>query len=462
VIHGLCKNERDAAHATLVAGLDMEMATKNYLNHLESLILEDGSLVRYIDDAVRRVLGVKHKLGLFDQPYVAEKSTSVAVCPEHLELAKKAVHDSVVLLKNEGEHLPLSGFESKGGAAKKIALIGPLADDAKNQLGCWAFDGTVERAVTLRSALEARIGQDRVAYAPGVVDCRSRDTSGFEAATLAVSGADVAVVVLGEDANISGESKCRAFLDLPGAQHALLERLAKTGTPIVLIIMAGRPLVIGSACELAQAVLFAWHPGTQAGPGLVELLLGDVSPSGRLPTTFPRTVGQIPIYYAAKNTGRPAPTEFQGIPEGTPLDPKGFASSYLDVEVSPLFPFGFGLSYTTFGYDALEVTPRQAKVGAPVEVSVRVTNTGKRAAEEVVQLYVRDLVASVTRPVRQLKGISRVHLAPGESREVRFTLTARELEFVGRDMKYVVEPGTFQIFVGGSSGASLSSEFELV
>ncbi len=456
IIHGLCKDEREVARTTLVAGLDMEMATKNYLTNLESLVEETPSLLPLVDDSVRRILGVKHRLGLFERPYADEPKTSVAVCREHLDVAKKAVHESVVLLKNDGDVLPLLGTE------KKIALIGPLADDRANQLGCWAFDGTVERAVTLRAALEARLGRDRVVYAPGVVDSRSPSTAGFDTAVQAAEGADVTVVVVGEDAAISGESKCRAFLDLPGAQQGLLERLAKTGTPLVVIVMAGRPLVLGPVCELAKTVLFAWHPGTQAGPGLVDLLLGDVSPSGRLPTTFPRTVGQIPIYYAAKNTGRPAPTEFRGIPEGTPLDPVGFASSYLDVEVHPLFPFGFGLSYTTFAYDELCVSHRKAKVGTPIEVSVRVTNTGQRAAEEVVQLYVRDLVASVTRPVRELKGISRVYLAPGESREVRFLLTGRELEFVGRDMKYVVEPGTFQIFVGGSSRASLSTEFELL
>src|SRR5690606_33600778 len=206
----------------------------------------------------------------------------------------------------------------------------------------------------------------------------------------ATEGADVAVVVLGEDANISGESKCRAFLDLPGAQLALLKRLSDTGTPLVLVVMAGRPVVVGAACELAQAVMYAWHPGTQAGPGLSDLLFGDASPSGRLPTTLPRTVGQIPIYYAAKGTGRPAPEEFQGIPEGTPLDPVGFASSYLDVEVSPLFPFGYGLSYTTFQYTELELSAARVPLGTPVEVHVRVTNTGKRAGEEVVQLYLRD------------------------------------------------------------------------
>jgi beta-glucosidase len=320
----------------------------------------------------------------------------------------------------------------------------------------------VDPAVTLREALYDRLGEERVSFTPGLVDSRSSVTSGFDEAIAAASEADVAVVVLGEDANISGESKCRAFLDLPGAQLSLLECLSKTGTPLVLVLMAGRPLVIGSACDLASAVLFAWHPGTQAGPGLADLLLGDVAPSGRLPTTFPRTVGQIPIYYATKNTGRPAPAEFRGIPEGTPLDPVGFASSYLDVEVSPLFPFGFGLSYTTFGYDDLRVSPRKGKVGSPIAISVVVTNTGEREAEEVVQLYVRDLVASVTRPVRQLQGISRVSLSPGQSKEVRFQLTERELEFVGRDMKYVVEPGKFQVFVGGSSRAALSAEFELV
>lgn len=455
IIHGLCADEREVARATLIAGLDMEMATRNFIDRLQSVVEDEPTLLGFIDEAVRRVLGVKHRLGLFDEPYVEPPTTSVAVCERHLDVARKAVHQSVVLLKNDGDLLPLRGDE-------KIALIGPLADDRENQLGCWAFDGLVDRAVTLRTALEGQLSEGRVSYSSGLSDCRSDDTSGFDEAVAAVKESDVAVVVLGEDAGISGESKCRAFLDLPGAQLELLARLSETGTPIVLIVMAGRPLTIGAACDLASSVFFAWHPGTQAGPGLVDLLLGGVAPSGRLPTTLPRTVGQIPIYYAAKNTGRPAPTEFRGIPEGTPLDPVGFASSYLDVEVSPLFPFGFGLSYTTFGYDDLRVSPQRAEVGVPIEVTVRVTNTGKRAAEEVVQLYVRDLVASVTRPVRELKGISRVALAPGESRDVRFVLSERELEFVGRDMKYVVEPGKFQVMVGGSSNAQLSSEFELL
>lgn len=456
ISHGLCENEKDAARATLIAGLDMEMATKNYSEHLETLVADNPELLKYVDDSARRVLSMKHTLGLFERPYITAPTTSVAVSVEHLALARRSVHKSVVLLKNENSLLPLRGDE------KKIALIGPLSDDQENQLGCWAYDAWPDRAVTLKTELESRLGQDRIVYAPGLIDARSADTSKFDEAVRAAEAAEVAVVVLGEDANISGEAKCRAFLDLPGVQRALLERLAETGIPLVVIVMAGRPLLLGPVCASAQSVLFAWHPGTQAGPGLADLLFGEVAPSGRLPVSFPRAVGQIPIYYASKNTGRPAPTEFQGIPEGTPLDPVGFASSYLDVEVSPLFPFGFGLSYTEFAYSDLKISRDESPVGTPVEVSVRVRNTGERTAEEVVQLYVRDLVASVTRPLRELKGIFRVRLAPGESREIQFTLTSRELEFVGRDMKHIVEPGKFQVFVGGSSTASLQAEFELI
>ncbi len=456
IAHGLCDNEREVAHATLTAGLDMEMATKNYREHLEGLVAEKSELSAHIDDSVRRILTLKQALGLFERPYVSAPTTTVALSVEHLALARRSVHKSVVLLKNEENVLPLRGDE------KKVALIGPLADDQVNQLGCWAYDAWPDRAVTLKSELENRLGKNRLVYAPGLIDARSPETNLFDEAIRAVESADVALIVLGEDANISGEAKCRAFLDLPGAQRALLQRLAETKTSLVAIVMAGRPLLLGPVCDAASSVVYAWHPGTQAGPGLADVLLGEVSPSGRLPVSFPRTVGQLPIYYASKNTGRPAPTEFQGIPEGTPLDPVGFASSYLDVEVSPLFPFGFGLSYTTFEYRELEVSQRQVSMGTDVEVSVRVENTGERLAEEVVQLYVRDLVASVTRPLRELKGMTRVRLAPGQSEKVNFTLTPRELEFVGRDMKYVVERGKFEVFVGGSSAASLRAEFELV
>ncbi len=455
ISHGLCEDGFDVARTTLRAGLDMEMATKNYSDHLEKVIEKEPALLPLVDEATSRILRLKEALGLFEKPYARAPTSSATFSTEHLTLARRAVHESVVLLQNEDGVLPL------GPEQRKIAVIGPLADDQKNQLGCWAYDAWADRAVTLRAELEARLGKENVTYAPGLADARSSDTSLFDDAVEAAGAADVAVVVLGEDANVSGEAKCRAFLDLPGAQRALLQRLAQTGTPVVAIVMAGRPLLLGPVLGSAQSVLFAWHPGTQAGPGLVDLLLGEVAPSGRLPVSFPRTVGQIPIYYSSKQGGRPAPTAFQGIPEGTPLDPVGFVSGYLDVEVSPLFHFGFGLSYTTFAYSQLQVSHESAPAGTPIEVSALVTNTGKRAAEEVVQLYVRDPIASVTRPVRELRGIQRVRLAAGASQLVKFTLTERELRFVGRDMKYVVEPGKFRVFVGGDSGASLSGEFTL-
>jgi beta-glucosidase len=249
---------------------------------------------------------------------------------------------------------------------------------------------------------------------------------------------------------------------LPGSQLALLERLALLEKPLVVVFMAGRPLLVGRACRMARAALYAWHGGTMTGPGLVDVLVGDVAPSGKLPVCFPRTVGQIPIYYAAKNTGRPPKQELKGIPIGTPMDPIDFDASYLDVEVSPELPFGFGLSYTTFDYTDLSVSPRRAKVGDAVVVRAQVTNTGQCSGAEVVQLYVRDLVGSVTRPVRELKGFRRVELSPGESARVEFTLTSEALAFPDRTLAQVTEPGEFEVFVGGDSRASLSSRFELV
>jgi beta-glucosidase len=248
---------------------------------------------------------------------------------------------------------------------------------------------------------------------------------------------------------------------LPGAQQELLDRLAATETPLVVVVMAGRPLTIQRALEQASAVVYAWHPGTEAGPALADVLLGDRAPTGKLPISFPRATGQIPVYHAHKNTGRPPQSSFRGVPQGTPLDPVGFETSYLDLENTPLFPFGFGLSYTSFAFDELTVTPDVASVGESIGVSVRVTNTGKRQGCEVVQLYLRDLVASVTRPVRELKDFERVELEAGESRTVSFTLRADQLSFTGPDRRRRVEPGKFSVFVGADANASLGAQFEL-
>jgi beta-glucosidase len=314
----------------------------------------------------------------------------------HLDLAREAVRDSLVVLKNDGGCLPLSP------ARGSIALIGPLADDANDPLGCWSFDGDRRATVTLRAALVERFGSSRLDYVRGLPDPRSFDTSGFEAALAAVRRADAAVVVVGEDGNISGECRSRAYLDLPGAQSSLLERLASAGKPLVVVVMAGRPLTLDRELAHATALLYAWHPGTMAGAGIADVLLGDVPPSGKLPISFPRTVGQVPIYYKYKNTGRPPKGSERGFPRGTPLDPVDMVASYLDVEVTPQFPFGFGLSYTRFRYSDLQLSARRIGLRGSVEVSALLDNVGARAGTVVAQFYVRDRVGSVTRPVREL------------------------------------------------------------
>ncbi len=457
IAHGYCADEPDVARVAALAGVDLEMASPTYLAHLPRLV-ESGVVPRSIvDDAVRRILRVKHELGLFDEPYRSAPVTSVSLCAEHLALAHEAAAQSVVLLKNEGDVLPIAK------SARKIAVLGPLADAPAEQLGSWAYNGVVEAAITPLRALRERAADGAIiAHAAGLSDGRSLDTSGIQAAVDAATSADVALLFLGEVANISGECRSRAFLDLPGAQRELLERVAATGTPLVLVIMAGRPLVLGDVCARASAVLYAWHLGTMAGPALADVLLGDVVPSGKLPISFPRSVGQVPVYYAHKNTGRPPKASRKGIPTGTPLDPSDYDASYLDVEVTPEFPFGFGLSYATFEYGKVEITPTRARVTETIRVRAEVKNTGRVRGDEIVQLYVRDLVGSLTRPVRELKGFQRVSLAPGETKTVELTLDAVALAFCGADLQQRAEPGKFHVFVGGDSRAPLGGEVELV
>jgi beta-glucosidase len=454
--HGLCESEADVARVAANAGVDLEMASRTFVQQLPGLVEAGLVPLELVNDAVRRVLSVKHELGLFEEPFRKAPVTSVAVCAEHLELAREAARSSAVLLKNDGALLPLAS------SVRRLAVIGPLADAAIEQLGSWSYDGAVDAAITPLAALHARLGDAvQIEHVPGLPDCRSTDDSGFAAAIDAAAGADVTLLFLGEPANISGECRSRAFLDLPGAQSELLARVAATGKPIVLIIMAGRPLAIGDACAKAGAVLYAWHLGTMAGPGLVDLLMGDVVPSGKLPISFPRTVGQVPVYYAHKSTGRP-PKNRKGIPTGTPLDPTDFDASYLDVEVTPEFPFGFGLSYAKFEHGDVEVTPARATLRDTIVVRAQLRNSGSVAGMEIVQLYVRDVVGSLTRPVRELKGFARVALAAGEQKTVEFRLTADDLSFCTADGSEKAEPGKFQIFVGGDSRAPLGAELELV
>lgn len=455
--HGNCADDREVALASSLAGVDMEMVATAYDQHLAELVASGQVSLALIDDAVRRILTVKHQLGLFDRPYTAVPATSVALSKGHLDLAREAAHASLVLLKNENALLPLRRHPAS------IAVVGPLADDKHNPLGCWSFDGDRSASVTLVGALRERLGAlTRVDFVPGVPDARSLDTSGFDAAVAAATKAEVVIAVLGEDGNISGECRSRAFLELPGAQSALLEQLAATGKPLVLVVMAGRPLALARDLPNCGALLYAWHPGTMGGPGIADVLFGDVPPSGKLPITFPRTVGQVPIYYNYKNTGRPPKGTERGVPHGTPLDPVDMVASYLDVEVTPEFPFGFGLSYTTFEYADVQVTPSRAGLGEPFEVSATVKNTGERGGTEVVQLYVRDRVGSVTRPVRELKGFVKISLMPGESQRVRFALSGVDLAFAGPDLAMRSEPGLFDVYVGGDSRASASAELELL
>lgn len=455
VLHGNCTDEREAARLGVLAGVDMEMTSRCYQKHLPELVESGLVPMDLVDDAVTRILTLKRRLGLFERPYVEPTKTSVLFCDEHRAAAQELAQQSVVLLKNVGV-LPLSN------QLGTLALIGPFADDPMEQLGCWVFDAQEGDSQTLLSTLKQRSGNPtRLRYVRGLRDGLDTSTEGFAEAIAAARDSDVSVLCLGEPSNLSGECRSRAFLRLPGAQEALLQRLSETGKPIVLVIFAGRPLILGHCLPHAAAVLYAWHPGSLAGPAITNILFGEVAPSGKLPVSFPRAEGQIPIYYAHKRTGRPPLSDFKGISQGTPLTPKGMDCSYLDLEVSPEFPFGFGLSYTSFAYRDVRVTPERAPVGCELEISCCVENTGTCTAEAVVQLYVCDLVGSVTRPVRELKGFTRVRLAPGTTRDVHFRLNSDTLGFYGADERFVTEPGRFKIYVGGDSRASLEAEFEL-
>jgi beta-glucosidase len=442
IAHGYCADEREAALAGLRGGVDMEMVSQSYTTHLEKLLDEGAVPMAWIDDAVRRVLRIKLALGLFDRPVQPEISPAVIFSEAHRAVAKQAALESCVLLKNDGT-LPWSG-------AGRVAVIGPLADAAKEQLGCWVLDGEAADTVTVVAGLRQALGDDRVLFSAGLPAARSTDRSGFPEAVAAAEGADAVVLVLGEDDNLSGEAHSRAFLGLPGAQEALLEAIHATGKPIVAVILAGRPLTIGTLLPKVNALLWAWHPGTMGGPAIADLLLGIAEPVGRLPVTFPRTVGQLPLYYNHKNTGRPPLPEQHGAPEGTPLDPKGFTSRYMDVDFRPEFPFGFGLGYTVFAFGPTQA-PASAEAAAGFSAQATVTNTGDRRGATVAQLYLRFPSASATRPVRELKAFRRITLEPGESAEVVFELSMDALAAFGVDMAWGVEARPVQVWIAPDS-----------
>ncbi|MBN1448641.1 MAG: glycoside hydrolase family 3 C-terminal domain-containing protein, partial [Bacteroidetes bacterium] len=458
-VHGLTAGDRESAFEAASAGCDMEMASGTYAAHLATLVTEGAIPMDRIDAMVANILRVKLRLGLFDRPSSDSDEFPTPASPEHLDAARTAARQSIVLLKNENSLLPLTA-----GALRSLAVIGPLADDPYEQLGTWIFDGDPQHSRTPLQAITDTVGDDvHIRHVRAMATTRSRSREGFAEAVRVAEESDVAILFLGEESILSGEAHCRADIRLPGSQEDLIRAVAATGTPVVLVCMAGRPLALGDIIEHVDALLFAWHPGSMGGPAIADLLFGAASPSGKLPVTFPRMTGQIPIYYSRKNTGKPATPEsvmhIDDIPPRAPQVSFGLTSFHLDAGASPLFPFGYGLSYATFRYDHIRCSAGEIPLGGSVTISAEVSNEGSVEADEVVQLYVRDLVGSVTRPVRELKGFQRVRLQPGASMTVSFTLHTDDLAFHGRDMRFAAEPGDFHAWIGGSSDAELRTEF---
>lgn len=431
--HGIAADGKDAAAQALNAGVDMEMVSRLFNQNAEELIKQGQVSQQSIDEAVRRILRIKFRLGLFDKPFTDQSlEPKVTLNVTHLAAAREIAARSFVLLKNDNNTLPLSKTVSS------IALIGPLADDQQNMIGSWSGDGRGTDAVSLLQGLKAKLPQTKINYARGCeVICDQ--TAGFADAVRAARESDVVIIAVGESADMSGEAASRSSLDLPGHQMDLVKAVQETGKPTVVVLMNGRPLAIGWMAQNSPAILETWFAGTQAGNAIADALVGDVNPGGKLPVTFPRNVGQVPLYYNHMNTGRP------------PDRNNKYTSKYLDVEWTPLFPFGFGLSYTKFKISNLALSAQQIPPDGRITVSADVENVGKRPGDEVVQLYIRDVVASVTRPVKELKGFSRVTLQPGEKKRVEFALGSAELGSYNRDMKFVVEPGDFKVMIGPNS-----------
>lgn len=458
-VHGLTAGDRDSAMAAVSAGVNMEMATGTYLNHLPELVREGRIDMELIDEMVRGILRVKFALGLFDHPYTDPSVFPAMSNEDHLAVAKQAAIQSVVMLENHENALPLVK-----GSLKSLAVIGPMADDGYEQMGTWVFDGNPDISQTPLAAIRSAVGDDiRINYVRAMETSRSRSTEGFEQARKAASESDVAIVFLGEEAILSGEAHSRADINLPGSQAELVRTLKETGQPVIAVILAGRPLTLANILDHVDALLFAWHPGTMGGPAIADLLFGVESPSGKLPVTFPRMVGQVPIYYAHKKTGKPATSEsyrhIDDIPVRMPQSSSGFVSTHMDAGFTPQYDFGYGLSYTDFAYSDIRLSAEEIGLAGTLTVEAVVSNTGDAAAEEVVQIYTRDLVGSVTRPVKELKGFKRILLQPGERQTVRFVIRPDDLAFYGRDMKRIIEPGEFHVWVGGSSRADLMAKF---
>lgn len=464
VPHGIAADDEQAALEALTAGVEMDMADGVYDKHLAQLVQARKLPMSTLDEAVRRVLRIKFRAGLFDHPFYTDAARERAdiLTPENRRVARHMAEESLVLLKNENNALPLP----KSG--KKIAVIGPLADDQADQLGSWVGRGQASDAITPLQGIEAKVPQGSVLQARGIDMAsllQSQEVSGatgaapaptgatgaagaagetgpatIEGAVQAAQQADVVVMFLGEPAGLSGEASSRAFLDLPGKQEQLLEAVVATGKPVVLVLESGRPLDIRWGAEHVPAIVQAWYPGTEAGNAIADVLFGDAAPSGRLPISWPRSVGQIPVYYNHKSTGRPTSKD-------------RWHTGYLDESKEPLFPFGYGLSYTTFSFSNLRVLSPQITPAGTLRVEATVRNTGQRAGTVVAQLYIHDRVAPTSPRVRELKGFQRITLRPGESKQVAFTVRAQELGTYDPNMRWLVPAGTYDVWVAPNATA---------
>lgn len=446
VPHGVVANDKEAGALAFEAGVDMDMQGGIFQQHLPALVKEGEFEEAEIDESVRRILRMKYKLGLFEDPYRysdEEREKETIMKTEFLEAARDVAKRSIVLLKNENNLLPLQKN------TETIAVIGPLADNQEDVIGNWHASGDANDAITLLTGIKEKVGEEvNILYAKGS-GINDTTKTGFGEAVAAANRADVVILAVGEAETMSGEAASRSSIDLPGVQLDLVKEIHKTGKPIVVVLMNGRPLTINWINENIPSVLETWFLGTQTGHAIADVVFGDYNPSGKLPVTFPRSVGQIPIYYDMKNTGRP-------------LSDNKYTSKYLDIPNTPLYPFGYGLSYTTFEYSDIELDKNSFSGDDKIIASVTVTNTGEYAGEEVVQMYVRDLVGSVTRPVKELKGFEKISLQPGESKKVNFDITADKLSFYRRDMTFGTEPGQFKVFIGTNSEEVKEADFELL
>ncbi|UPZ17299.1 beta-glucosidase BglX [Flavobacterium humidisoli] len=454
VAHGYSKDLKEAAYSAITAGSDMDMESNAYRKHLAELVKEGRVSIDLIDDAVKRILRKKFELGLFDDPYrySDEKRAEKALNnPEHRKAAREMAEKSIVLLKNENQTLPISKN------AKTIAFIGPMVKEYKENMGFWSVElpevDYNKWIVSQWDGLQNKVGKNtKLLYAKGC-EIEGTNKDGFAEAVETAKQADVVILSIGERRDMSGEAKSRSDLHLPGVQEDLVKAVMATGKPVVVLINAGRPLVFNWTADNVPAILYTWWLGTEAGNAIANVLFGDYNPSGKLPMTFPREVGQIPIYYNHFSTGRPAKDE----------NATNYVSAYIDLKNSPKYPFGYGLSYTTFDYSGLKLSSTKIKSNETIKVSFQLKNTGKVAGEEVAQLYLKDKFGSVVRPVLELRDFQKVKLNAGESKTIEFTIDKEKLSFYNDKVEWVAEPGDFEVMIGTSSAdIKLKSDFELV